>query len=94
MALCRICKEKNQIRKAEVYLKHYRLPLCKEHFISWFLKRLKGTIESFEMFTQKVAVGISGGMDSLALWHALTLLGYDTYGIHINLGIYQYSKEV
>ncbi len=87
MALCRICKEKKIITKADVYLKHYRLPLCRKHFKEWFLKRLKGTIEKFDMFKESVAVGVSGGMDSMTLWQALTELGYKVYGIHINLGI-------
>lgn len=34
-----------------------------------------------------VVVAVSGGKDSLALWHALARLGYTTHGLYIDLGI-------
>ena len=37
-------------------------------------------------------VAVSGGKDSLALWAALYDLGYSTKGVHLNLGIGEFSK--
>src|SRR5438309_6762949 len=42
---------------------------------------------------QRVLVAVSGGKDSLALWHALTLLGYQADGMYIRLGIGDYSRR-
>jgi uncharacterized protein (TIGR00269 family) len=38
-----------------------------------------------------IAVAVSGGKDSLALWEILSRLGYRTTGLHIDLGIGAYS---
>jgi uncharacterized protein (TIGR00269 family) len=37
-------------------------------------------------------VAVSGGKDSLALWDLLNKLGYNTRGLHINLGIEGFSE--
>ena len=39
----------------------------------------------------RVLVAVSGGKDSLALWHALVRLGYQADGMYIRLGIGGYS---
>jgi Predicted ATPase of the PP-loop superfamily implicated in cell cycle control len=46
------------------------------------------------MFSKKdrVLVAVSGGKDSLSLWHTLHKLGYQADGLYINLGIGEYSK--
>lgn len=36
---------------------------------------------------EKILVAVSGGKDSLSLWHALVELGYEAHGLHIHLGI-------
>src|SRR5207253_829150 len=41
----------------------------------------------------RVLVAISGGKDSLALWHALLRLGYQADGMYIRLGIGEYSER-
>jgi uncharacterized protein (TIGR00269 family) len=41
----------------------------------------------------RVLVAVSGGKDSLALWHALTKLGYRADGMYIRLGIGAYSRR-
>ena len=41
----------------------------------------------------RVLVAVSGGKDSLALWHALIKLGYQADGFYIRLGIGEYSKR-
>ncbi len=92
---CTICKAKGEKEKAVVYLPHHRLALCKKHFIEWFEKRVEKTIKEFKMFSKKdrILVAVSGGKDSLALWNALTKLGYEADGFYINLGIDQYSQD-
>ena len=41
----------------------------------------------------RILVAVSGGKDSLALWHALTRLGYPADGMYIRLGIGEYSQR-
>jgi len=86
---CRICK-----REGFIYLRHANLPLCKEHFIKRVLSVVQDTIRKFKMFSKKdiVLVAVSGGKDSLALWHILHQLGYKTEGLHIELGLGQFSE--
>jgi uncharacterized protein (TIGR00269 family) len=43
--------------------------------------------------SQSLLVAVSGGKDSLALWHALTELGYRADGMYIRLGIGDYSQR-
>ncbi len=86
---CRICK-----REGFIHLRYANLPLCKEHFLSRTRSVVQDTIKKFKMFSkeQKVAVAVSGGKDSLALWHILSQLGYKTEGIHIELGLGEFSE--
>jgi uncharacterized protein (TIGR00269 family) len=41
--------------------------------------------------SEPILVAVSGGKDSLALWDILIELGYETAGLHLSLGIGQYS---
>jgi len=41
----------------------------------------------------RLALGVSGGKDSLALWDILHHLGYRTEGIYLDLGIEGYSSD-
>jgi uncharacterized protein (TIGR00269 family) len=40
-----------------------------------------------------VLVAVSGGKDSLGLWHLLRALGYEADGLYVGLGIGEYSDE-
>ena len=42
---------------------------------------------------ERVLVAVSGGKDSLGLWHLLRALGYDADGLYVGLGIGEYSGE-
>ncbi|GAB6065505.1 TIGR00269 family protein [Aquifex pyrophilus] len=90
MKKCRICG-----KRAIIYMPHHRLALCREHFVEWFEKYTEKTIKEFKMFTKKdkILVAISGGKDSLALWHVLRKLGYEADGLYIHLGIGEYSER-
>jgi len=92
---CKICKTKNISKDAIVNLPAYNLNLCKDHFIEWFERRIENTIKEFHMFTKKdkILVAVSGGKDSLGLWFVLNKLGYNADGLHIDLGIYDYSQK-
>src|SRR6185436_2387169 len=48
-----------------------------------------------QMFTreEKIMVAVSGGKDSLALWDVLLDEGYQTAGLYLDLGIFDYSQE-
>ncbi|MEN2984591.1 MAG: TIGR00269 family protein [Dictyoglomaceae bacterium] len=92
---CKICKTKNIKKEALVNLPSYNLSLCKEHFVEWFERRVQSTIKEFHMFTKedKILVAVSGGKDSLGLWFVLNKLGYRVDGLHIDLGINEYSEK-
>jgi tRNA-5-methyluridine54 2-sulfurtransferase len=44
-------------------------------------------------YGERVLIAVSGGKDSLALWDALTALGYDVDGLYVGLGIGGYSTR-
>ncbi|RKY31919.1 MAG: tRNA(Ile)-lysidine synthetase [Candidatus Omnitrophota bacterium] len=87
---CRVCK-----RDAQISLKSYNLNLCSNCFLEFFRKRVYTTINEFKMCTPKdrILVAVSGGKDSLSLWHILSDLGYRTCGLHIILDIGEYSQR-
>ncbi|RLJ70807.1 uncharacterized protein (TIGR00269 family) [Hydrogenivirga caldilitoris] len=87
---CRICG-----KKPVIYMPHHRLALCKEDFISWFERYTDRTIKEFSMFSpeDRILVAVSGGKDSLALWHVLRKLGYEADGFYLHLGIGGYSER-
>ncbi len=85
---CSVCGGEATIR-----LRYANLRLCPEHFAARTEKVVAEAIRSFKMFTPKerLLVAISGGKDSLALWHILGKLGYQADGVHLDLGIGDYS---
>lgn len=81
---CKKCGE-----KAVISLRSYNLSLCKSHYIEFFEKKAIKTIRKYKLFREDdlIVIAVSGGKDSLALWHFLSKSGYSTHGFHINLGI-------
>ncbi|MFC2028507.1 ATP-binding protein [Chloroflexota bacterium] len=81
---CRTCG-----LKAAVNMRHHKLALCKDHFLSWMPGQVDRFIKKYQMFSRedRILIAVSGGKDSLALWEILSELGYITEGIYINLGI-------
>ncbi len=81
---CRKC-----LKKAIIYMPEHRLALCSACYSPWFLDYTERTIRKFKMFSRRdrVLVAVSGGKDSLSLWHALNALGYEADGFYIDLGI-------
>ncbi len=72
----------------EAYGKAY----CEEHFIKYFLGKVRSVIDKFNI-RGKIAVALSGGKDSSACFHALNKFKFDLLPFHINLGIKYYSNK-
>lgn len=87
---CSVCS-----RAAVIKLRHANLRLCPEHLVARVEKEVAGAIRRFRMFSpeERVLVAVSGGKDSLALWHILAKLGYQADGLYIDLGIEGYSER-
>jgi uncharacterized protein (TIGR00269 family) len=81
---CRKCGD-----KAVINMRHHKLALCSTHFLEWFPLLTQRAIEKYKMFSTecRILVAVSGGKDSLTLWHVLHRLGYQTDGLYIHLGI-------
>jgi len=92
LAICPLCGG----REAEVGLPHRALSLCRECFVRrWLPRKVKGTIRAYRMFRkgERIAVAVSGGKDSLSLWKILSDLGYEADGVHVSLGIGEFSER-
>jgi tRNA-5-methyluridine54 2-sulfurtransferase len=81
---CNTCGE-----KAAIYMRQHRLPLCKTHYLDWFVEQTEHAIQKYKMFSHqdRLLVAVSGGKDSLSLWDVLSRLGYNVDGLYIDLGI-------
>jgi uncharacterized protein (TIGR00269 family) len=87
---CKRCKE-----KAEIKVRQHNAAFCRPCFVFFVQRQVQRTIEQDKMFGRDdhVLVAVSGGKDSLALWEILGELGYATTGVHLALGIGDYSAE-
>lgn len=90
---CSECKE-----DAVIELKYAKKKLCSKCFSDFFVRRVRRTVEEFKMFkaTDRIAVALSGGKDSVALLHSLKLAFPETeiHAFYINLGIKYYSDHL
>jgi uncharacterized protein (TIGR00269 family) len=80
-------------KPANVEVRRHRAAFCAGCYPEWFRNQVERSISDGGMFTRedRVLVAVSGGKDSLALWHALHRLGYQADGMYIRLGIADYS---
>ena len=80
---------------ANVEIRRSRTAYCARCYPGWFRGQVQERINHERMFRrdQRVLVAVSGGKDSLALWHTLTKLGYRADGMYIRLGIAEYSRR-
>ena len=63
-------------KEAKIFLGYGPHRFCKEHFNDFFEKRVKRTIRQSKMISygEKIAVGVSGGKDSMVTLHLLNKL--------------------
>lgn len=87
---CKVCGQ-----PASINLRSYKLALCDADFVTFFQKRVQTTIRKYGLITaqDKPVIAVSGGKDSLALWHIMNALGIACDGIYIDLGIEGYSDK-
>jgi uncharacterized protein (TIGR00269 family) len=76
-----------------VELRRHHAAFCSAHFLDYFQNQAVRAIHHLRMFTHedRILVAVSGGKDSLSLWDILHRLAYQTTGLHIHLGIGDYS---
>jgi tRNA-5-methyluridine54 2-sulfurtransferase len=87
---CTKCKT-----KAVMKLARHNAAFCKGCFNHFVHDQVAKAIKSQDMFTtgDRILVAVSGGKDSLALWHILLTLGYRTDALYVDLGIGGYSER-
>jgi uncharacterized protein (TIGR00269 family) len=76
-------------------LRRHNAAFCAPDFVDFFKNQVREAIRKYRMFSrdERVLVAVSGGKDSLALWDVLIDEGYDTTGLYLDLGIFDYSVE-
>jgi uncharacterized protein (TIGR00269 family) len=86
---CRVCRG-----PAVIDLKRHNANFCGEHFLRFCRQQVEKAIGEYDMFspTDRLLVAVSGGKDSLAVWHILHVLGYRADGLYVGLGIDGYSE--
>ena len=87
---CTRCK-----KEALVKLKRHNAKFCGDCFEVFFSRQVESAIKRKNMFSEeeKVLVGVSGGKDSMSLWHYLKKAGYEVVAIHFDLGIEEHSQN-
>jgi uncharacterized protein (TIGR00269 family) len=87
---CRRCRE-----PAVIDVRRHNAGFCADCFTRHCREQVRRAIEDHEMIApgQRVLVAVSGGKDSLGLWHLLRALGYEADGLYVGLGIGEYSDE-
>ena len=80
---------------AALELRRHNAAFCAPDFFDFFRNQVREAIRRHKMFArgERVLVAVSGGKDSLALWDVLLDEGYDTTGLYLDLGIFEYSVE-
>lgn len=80
--------------KACIEIRRHHAAFCPDHFLEYFRNQVARGVKEYGMFThrERVLVAVSGGKDSLSLWDVLLDMGYQVAGLHIQLGIGDYSS--
>ncbi|MDR7409407.1 MAG: TIGR00269 family protein [Armatimonadota bacterium] len=81
--------------EAQVEVRRHHAAFCGPHFLEWFEAQVERAVRRERMFgpQDRVLVAVSGGKDSLVLWDVLLRRGYRASGLHLNLGIGEYSQQ-
>jgi uncharacterized protein (TIGR00269 family) len=87
---CRRCKE-----PAVIDVRRHNAAFCGDCFLHHCREQVRRAIHDFDMISEgeRVLVAVSGGKDSLGVWHLLRDLGYDADGLYVGLGIGEYSDR-
>jgi len=87
---CRRCKA-----PAVIDVRRHNAGFCRDCFVRHCGEQVRRAIDDFDMIEvgERVLVAVSGGKDSLGLWHLLRGLGYEADGLYVGLGIGEYSDE-
>jgi tRNA-5-methyluridine54 2-sulfurtransferase len=87
-AKCKRCKGRGEIR-----LPSHNTLFCRDCYIRFCETAVTRAMEKFGISKDaELMVAVSGGKDSLALWDLLNNLGYRTKGLHVSLGIEDFSE--
>jgi uncharacterized protein (TIGR00269 family) len=80
---------------AVIDIRRHNAGFCAPCFNRHCSEQVKRAIHDFDMMQpgERVLVAVSGGKDSLGLWHLLAELEYDVDGLYVGLGIGEYSDE-
>ncbi|MBI1845911.1 MAG: adenine nucleotide alpha hydrolase family protein [Candidatus Rokubacteria bacterium] len=80
---------------AVLELRRHNAAFCEPDFLEFFRNQVREAIRKYRMLApgERVLVAVSGGKDSLALWDVLIDEGYQTTGLYLDLGIFDYSVE-
>jgi uncharacterized protein (TIGR00269 family) len=80
---------------AVIDLRRHNAGFCRDCFLHHCREQVRRAISEHSMLEpgDRVLVAVSGGKDSLALWHVLRGLGVDADGLYLGLGIGEYSDE-
>ncbi len=78
---------------AEIRLPSHNAKFCPDCFDLFFKSAVAKAMKTFGLGTDtKIMVAVSGGKDSLTCWDVLSRLGYETLGVHVDLGIPEFSE--
>ncbi|MDO8647231.1 MAG: TIGR00269 family protein [Candidatus Diapherotrites archaeon] len=85
-------------KEAKVFLAYGPHSFCKMHFLEFFEKRVRKTINKFRLVKpgERIAVGVSGGKDSITTLHLLKKIfpkGTEIHAVCIDEGIKGYRDK-
>ncbi|WP_244085443.1 ATP-binding protein [Desulforhabdus sp. TSK] len=87
-AKCTRCRSQATIR-----LPNHHMNFCPDCFTHFFQTAVHRAMKKYGISrATPLLVAVSGGKDSLALWNVLNQLGHVTRGLHISLGIDDFSE--
>lgn len=81
-------------KQATIPLPGHHANFCPDCFLHFFQTAVSRAMKKFGLPAKiPLLVAVSGGKDSLALWNVLNDMGYETKGLHVNLGIEGFSDS-
>lgn len=85
---CSVCR-----LKAVIDSRRHNSAFCRPCYLTHIERQVQRAIDAYQMLSpgDRILVAVSGGKDSLSLWDLLVRLGYRTVGLHLDLGIGDYS---